>query len=60
MKSKYIKPETETVEMECGQILAASGEQQTDEVNISGGSYDGVFGAKQHTFSVWGDEEENL
>lgn len=59
MKDKYIKPEIEIVEMECGQILAASGgEPETEDVGLSNKRFDDVFGAKQHSFNVWGDEEE--
>lgn len=57
---KYIKPEIETVELEIkNNLLAAvSGGDEpktNDQLGNSGGA---MQYSKGHTFSVWGDDEE--
>lgn len=60
MKKIYTAPMIEIEEIECEQILAASGGGDTpsggDNVNISDKRYDGMFGSKNHGSGLWDED----
>ncbi len=60
MKKTYTAPMIEIEEIECEQILAASGggdqQQDGDNVNISNTYYNGMFGSKNHGSGLWDED----
>lgn len=56
-KKEYTSPRLTVVEVETECMMAAS--LESVPVNQEN-TYDGVFNSKGHTFSIWGEDEEEF
>ena len=57
-KSAYITPDIKVRQIEPTAIMAASGEEQNISIDVEGGEYSGAFNSKQHSSTLWDDEDE--